>query len=239
MKNRVRGISSPPPLYEQIQLVAYMVMLDCPYGDLVQARTRNDGEVPHGSVASTTVATVTTVETVSEVCAARVTVCAMTESSMCTTQESASSAKLDICTVDSFLCNASVSVKEERTAHTAVHTASTSSCATVASMVPCANTVSITTATSTVQGTYKPKVKKQDPTLLYGEEDYQVNRIHLDGPPYHHRKYWDNVVMPRLRLFRDAVAVMRSDDSLRYAYLMSGPEEKVKILQNLCPYIDV
>lgn len=37
VKSRVFSVKDPPPLYEQIQLVAYMVMLNCRYGDLVQA----------------------------------------------------------------------------------------------------------------------------------------------------------------------------------------------------------
>jgi hypothetical protein len=36
VKNRVRRLSSPPPLYEQIQLIAYLIMNGCEYGDLVQ-----------------------------------------------------------------------------------------------------------------------------------------------------------------------------------------------------------
>jgi hypothetical protein len=85
----------------------------------------------------------------------------------------------------------------------------------------------------------KPRWRRFDPSELYSEEHFHVSRIQLDGPPFYHRKYWDTVVMPRLRQFRDAVAVMRSDDSLRYAYLMSPPEAKMLMLQNLCPYFDI
>eukprot|EP01031_Cornospumella_fuschlensis_P024103 gene24103-29158_t len=37
VKNRVRGFSTPPPLYEMIQVVSYMIMLGAEYADLVQA----------------------------------------------------------------------------------------------------------------------------------------------------------------------------------------------------------
>lgn len=37
VKSRVFQVKDPPPLYEQIQLVAYMTMLNCAHGDLVQA----------------------------------------------------------------------------------------------------------------------------------------------------------------------------------------------------------
>lgn len=36
LKTRVRRIAHPPPLYEQIQLISYLVMLGCEQGDLVQ-----------------------------------------------------------------------------------------------------------------------------------------------------------------------------------------------------------
>lgn len=37
IKNRVSRISNPPPLYEQIQLISYLIMLDSSQGDLVQS----------------------------------------------------------------------------------------------------------------------------------------------------------------------------------------------------------
>lgn len=39
-KNRVNSIKHPPPLYEQIQLVSYMIMTGSKYGDLVQSVSR-------------------------------------------------------------------------------------------------------------------------------------------------------------------------------------------------------
>ena len=41
VKNRIGRIPLEPPLYDQIQLVTYMLMLGCPFGDLVQAMTCN------------------------------------------------------------------------------------------------------------------------------------------------------------------------------------------------------
>ena len=37
VKNRLGRIAAEPPLYDQIQLVTYMLMLGCQFGDLVQA----------------------------------------------------------------------------------------------------------------------------------------------------------------------------------------------------------
>jgi hypothetical protein len=42
IKNRVRRLHSPPPLYEQIQLVTYMLMTGATYGDLVQVLATGD-----------------------------------------------------------------------------------------------------------------------------------------------------------------------------------------------------
>jgi hypothetical protein len=44
MKNRVRRIFTPPPLYEQIQLVSYLIMTGCQYGDLVQVLPEEEKE---------------------------------------------------------------------------------------------------------------------------------------------------------------------------------------------------
>jgi hypothetical protein len=44
VKNRVRRLSSPPPLYEQIQLIAYLIMNGCEYGDLVQVMPTDEDQ---------------------------------------------------------------------------------------------------------------------------------------------------------------------------------------------------
>lgn len=246
MKNRVRSISSPPPLYEQIQLVSYMIMLDCPYGDLVQAMARKD--TPRAAVSVSTAP-------IEQPSSAELCIQTSDSVSVCTTQESSSSqvgGNRGVAEEASFCSNkrtttcavetsGDVVSCSSSTVERATHIISGSSVVATNQQQQQSDIVAVSTTSTTTSTSYtqKPKAKKNDPTMLYGEEDFQVNRIHLDGPPYHHRKYWENVIMPRLRLFRDAVAVLRSDDSLRYAYLMSAPEEKVKILQNLCPYIDL
>jgi hypothetical protein len=45
MKNRVKRIFTPPPLYEQIQLVSYLIMTGCQYGDLVQVLPEEEENV--------------------------------------------------------------------------------------------------------------------------------------------------------------------------------------------------
>mmetsp|Transcript_15999 Transcript_15999/g.26953 ORF Transcript_15999/g.26953 Transcript_15999/m.26953 type:complete len:508 (-) Transcript_15999:135-1658(-) len=78
-----------------------------------------------------------------------------------------------------------------------------------------------------------------DPSCVYNENSgrFRISRIPLHGAPCFHKRYWDTVVLPRLRLFRDAVVAVRSDDELRYAFLLATPEKKTQILQKLCPYL--
>jgi len=307
MKSRVRGISSPPPLYEQIQLVAYMIMLGCSCGDLVQSvAKKREPEVLTRSETVCTEVCVTSVDSAGK----EVTMCAQECDSVsvsthvdCIQEEAESSAEIcsgatsiessgtqcsareppsvsnaigavdsnstiveveedameigdylgDVTTTGTHRNTSTILVSSTNTVHTHTKTnahvvATTDTSTTSASVaVVTSATTSTTTGinstsylrTHTTSTNYKPKPRRHDPSIMYGDEEFQVNRIQLDGPPYYHRKYWDNVVMPRLRLFRDAVAVFRSDDSIRYAYLMSGPEEKLKMLQNFCPYFEV
>eukprot|EP01034_Spumella_vulgaris_P028255 gene28255-35085_t len=134
MKSRTRRIASPPPIYEQIQLVAYMVILNCAHGDLVQAiaQSKVDGDAPVSSSAVPEVAVVN--------------------------------------------------------------------------------------------------------NEIHFDNNFSISRVHLDGGPYHHSKHWHEIIMPRLRAFRDALVKVRKDDGLRYRYLLADPEVKKDILNELCPY---
>ena len=307
MKSRVRGISSPPPLYEQIQLVAYMIMLGCSCGDLVQSvAKKREPEVVRIDETVCAEVCVTSVDSSGK----EVTMCTQEcdgvsisaqldsikeeiensadTSGGATSIESASSQysalgqpsvtntvdaldtssnkveveedemeigdylgdvstahyKTSTTTVASHSVSAHTTSKAPGVATVDVSTSSTGTSTVTSSTTSVTTSFSSSTSyhstnTNTTTNNYKPKPRRHDPSIMYGDEEFQVNRIQLDGPPYYHRKYWDNVVMPRLRLFRDAVAVFRSDDSIRYAYLMSGPEEKLKMLQNFCPYFEV
>jgi len=305
MKSRVRGISSPPPLYEQIQLVAYMIMLECSCGDLVQAVAKKEEKriatsgggksevevvclkdglcmtrgsenkffsVENVSGAECSVSNVsssgsTSNDLPSAECVAHeenVSMCTTsddcTPESIVSTQSSTNACSYLAETVSSAVsssgssgvnCSTVICKATTTTAQTNNTVIATTKTNTTVSTIQRASTTACisstrgistsTTSTTTIktESTYQSKPRRHDPSVLYSDEEFQVNRIQLDGPPYYHRKYWDNVVMPRLRLFRDAVAVMRNDDSVRYAYLMSGPEEKVKMLQTFCPYFDV
>lgn len=143
MKSRVYQIFSPPPIYDQIQLVSYLMILNCSHGDLVQSitdRKRKIGEVEGQS--------------------------------------------------------------SQRTAAA------------------------------------PPKVVVKNTNEIHYDDTFSISRVSLDGPPYYHRKHWDEVILPRLRSFHDAVLTMRKDDGLRYSYLLATPDEKRSMLYKLCPYFD-
>lgn len=305
MKSRVNRISSPPPLYEQIQLVSYMIILGCHCGDLVQAVAKDSQNPGSRSIVET--ATTTVVETSVDVhssatvkeegtreCCAEVQQQQLqcseltdtatppsssgTTTASCSGGSSSSSEEASISAAE-FLCTASSS---SSTSSSTIHCTTTTKKVSNTSSSSCSSSSTIThintstvhplavqssmqtsapsishscsgsslpsTTTTTTPATITTapatataapvRARRYDPTELYSEEAFHVSRIHLDGPPFYHRRYWDTVVMPRLRVFRDAVAVMRCDDALRYAYLMSTPEAKLQILQNLCPYFD-
>lgn len=260
MKSRVRGISSPPPLYEQIQLVSYMIMLECDCGDLVQAVAR--ASIPSREERVETTVTTSTIEgdgsstTAMSVSTSHVSVTVQegcssegcgsegcsgaftTVSSATTTTVSARQAGGSQTTVAStmqFSVGCSITADDES------HRKSNNSVGSSAGGVINELSVEVDQQSQPQppQQTRPSRPRRTDATTLYAEEDFQVNRVMLDGPPFYHRKYWDIVVMPRLRTFRDAVYTMRCDDALRYAYLMSTTEAKLQMLQNLCPYFDL
>jgi hypothetical protein len=67
--------------------------------------------------------------------------------------------------------------------------------------------------------------------------DFLICRVQLNGPPYYHKHHWDTVIIPRLHVFNDMIALLRKDDTLRYSYLLASEEEKLGIVASLCPYV--
>jgi hypothetical protein len=340
MKSRVRRVASPAPMYEQIQLVSYMVMLDCSCGDLVQAMAVKDqvgnsnssgssgsssctngssssssctsgsssssctsdsssgggdgccrgsgGEADEDKQGAPCVGSESNRSTVNSLSASKVCVsvssssfadgiplhaqvptgveCTDTVSSATAVAAAAAAAAaaattgmttiMDTTTAGSFassVCTAAVHVHVHATSISVASSCCSSSTFLDSSAVysgtqtqqqkqQTLTTTTTTTTTTAAEKVEQPSTKwsKPDPNVLYCDEDrtFHISRIYLDGPPYFHRKYWDSVIIPRLHVFSNAVTTMRSDDSMRYTYIMSSYEEKMKILQNLCPYLD-
>ena len=61
----------------------------------------------------------------------------------------------------------------------------------------------------------KLRAKKQRPLTI------QADRISLDDPILQHRRNWHDVILPRLCSFADAVYTIRKDDSKRYRLLIA------------------
>jgi hypothetical protein len=172
MKSRVRGISSPPPLYEQIQLVSYMIMLECDCGDRVQAVARAPMKVTQesaGVVATSGPAEVMVAAGGSGGDDERKgdEACGIPTIGSVATVESHSSTEL---------C-AGVAVNRTTTTCTTASGAGTTEFVSTSTITATATLVSSTRQ----QSRYHAKPRKPDPTALHSEEDFQVNRIMLVG----------------------------------------------------------
>jgi hypothetical protein len=58
--------------------------------------------------------------------------------------------------------------------------------------------------------------KEDNPKIMV-----QANRVSLDDPIMQHRQQWNQVILPRLRSFAEAVYRVRRDDDKRYRLLAS------------------
>jgi hypothetical protein len=73
--------------------------------------------------------------------------------------------------------------------------------------------------------------------------EIDIKRVSLDDPLLQHRQNWNNVILPRLRSFVDAVYRIRSNDTKRYQLLtaMSNPTGNLldawNILHEECPWL--
>lgn len=140
LKNRVRGIINPPPFYEQIQVLTYLIMLDCEYGDHVQSISKIEEDKE----------------------------------------------------------------KSFKTDHHSIDTRNNNN----------------NNNNHNVDGRF------------------HVHRLSRYGPPYFHNDNWFNVVLPRLHLFYETIMKLRTDDGMRYQWLISSDSEKYIMLQSHCAYFD-
>ena len=74
-----------------------------------------------------------------------------------------------------------------------------------------------------------------------GKTVISVSRVSLDDPIMRHRQQWNNVILPRLRSFVEAVYCIRSDDDKRYRLLTAVSEMATdtawQILFDECPWL--
>lgn len=54
-------------------------------------------------------------------------------------------------------------------------------------------------------------------------ENVLVSRVELDCQTYHHKKHWEETILPRLYAFARMVYRFRGDDLLRWRYLLATP----------------
>jgi hypothetical protein len=183
MKTRTQRIQRPPPLYEQIQLVSYMVMLGCEHGDLVQAIPNNDVAPKDESV---------------------------NFAQKVMQREKVSNVEDSVITADARdIASAEITILDITTTLQPECNINKNSTVTVLGQIP------------------------QQQTYLSA---FHVHRVHLHGAPYHHSHHWEETILPRLHVFKDAILAVRKDDELRYAFLLATEEERKQLVAYLCPY---
>ena len=52
-----------------------------------------------------------------------------------------------------------------------------------------------------------------------------------------HKDYWIDNILPKLITFHEAITRFREDDNLRYRWLVSSEDEKIVIVDTLCPHL--
>ena len=84
------------------------------------------------------------------------------------------------------------------------------------------------------------KEKKVKPKSVV---DIAVSRLSLDDPIMQHRTNWESMILPRLRLFVEAVYSVRGDNKKRRSLLLAcdiasqGPLEAWDLLHQECPWL--
>lgn len=71
-------------------------------------------------------------------------------------------------------------------------------------------------------------------------DDVLVSRVELDCRTYHHKKHWEETILPRLYAFARMVYRFRGDDLLRWRYLLAAPVRSLSLnapfLSQICSY---
>lgn len=65
-------------------------------------------------------------------------------------------------------------------------------------------------------------------------DDVLVSRVELDCRTYHHKKHWEETILPRLYAFARMVYRFRGDDLLRWRYLLAAPVRSPLSGMNYC-----
>ena len=65
-------------------------------------------------------------------------------------------------------------------------------------------------------------------------DDVLVSRVELDCRTYHHKKHWEETILPRLYAFARMVYRFRGDDLLRWRYLLAAPVRSPMSGMNYC-----
>jgi hypothetical protein len=217
-KSRVNRISRPPPLHDLIQLTSYILMTGSVVGDLVQSiRAEPDTEVESKSKR------------------------ARNNNNNHNDNDEASKDK------DVVL---STSIDMEATAN---NTTNTEEVAVAVDLTAVENSESLNNENLTsTKGNAEAAVvvvddNQEKPTnsdiSQYTSENFDVYRLDFRSDSHRHGFHFFADVLPRLHVFKDAIATMRADDGLRYRWLMAlsnmDQQTQVEIVTSLCPYVQL
>jgi hypothetical protein len=258
MKNRVNRISKEPKIHDHIQVVSYMKMMNCSFADLVQIKvqvqqpeqqmlvvSKHDEKEKENACQnyrpskSQSVIIDLTDEGNDENepkqksdCTNNISRASSAELSEATSRSNSFSARIERSTV---LRMNSSEVLAKRT-DAVLHENIISKTTTIASTSSTTSSNRCSPVTNPISNTVPVDIEAAKKLSLDGD-NFQITRIALNGPPYHHAQHWDTVIIPRLIVFRDAIMLVRKDDALRRQFLMSEPEQQLALIRQLCPYL--
>lgn len=234
-KHRMKQTFSSPPLYDQIQTTAYCLMYNVDQADIVQVvrtpkpprkvQKKNTKEMLY--VQSKIITKSERKETV--VASEEVIVHASTENKTASLTNVIGS-KTDSCTTGSMKAIEKEEVNGEKCLETVqVENVSADFAASAATQIANSTGQQVDDTTKTEACTTSIEI--------------DIKRVSLDDPLLQHRQNWNNVILPRLRSFVDAVYRIRSNDTKRYQLLtaMSNPTGNLldawNILHEECPWL--
>jgi hypothetical protein len=211
MKTRVGHVYNPPPIYEQIQLVCYMVMLGCTHGDLVQYVPTHNQNDNYGRKSNN-------------------------NDHNENNNSSSGSNKGNSNSSNSSTDHACRSGNSEYEVKNGTNDDNNNTNSNNGSGNDCDANISNGNDSNSSRSVIANDTSTTDTTTSSPISQLHIHRVHFHGPPYYHSYHWDCTILPRLHVFRDAVLLVRRDDDLRYALLLASEDEQLALIHQLCPY---
>jgi len=239
-KHRMRKTFHSPPLYDQIQTTAYCLMYNVDDADIVQVmrkpKPRTTRKVQKtcatNSAADRKAEKLAKSDSKDDIAAPETD--GQNSAPAEIENETAISTYVrntDSCSNETGDRRSTTELKDDKNGEAAQAPSETSE--------PVASNTEVAT-TSGDNAKQKTEDEKKEPSTTV---EIDVKRVSLDDPLLQHRRNWNDIVLPRLRSFVEAVYRVRGDDSKRYRLLavMSDPTgnllEAWNIVHEECPWL--